>query len=277
MIHSFAKLLSKILALRLAPRMQELISPNQNAFIRGRLIHDNFKYIQRAAVQIRKRKIPKLLLKLDIAKAFDTVAWSFILDVMQVMGFGTCWRRWMVVLLSTASSNILLNGRPGPPIKHRRGVRQGDSLSLMLFIIAMEVLSHLFTKARQHGVLRSMSSDGIKFQCSVYADDVILFAHPDAHEATAIKEILQIFADSVGLRTNMAKCSITDIYGSEATISEVQQILGCQVSAFPIRYLGLPLSTTKIPRAEIRRTVEAVARRLPTCHGPLMAKSGRLI
>jgi hypothetical protein len=70
--------------------MHELISPNQNAFIRGRSIHDNFKYIQRAAVLIRKRKISKLLLKLDIAKAFDTVAWSFLLDVMHAMGFGTC-------------------------------------------------------------------------------------------------------------------------------------------------------------------------------------------
>jgi hypothetical protein len=104
---------------------------------------------------------------------------------------------------------------------------------------------------------------------------VILFAHLDAHEVTAIKEILQIFVDSSGLWTNMAKCSIT--YGSEATLGDVQEILGCQVTAFPIRYLGLPLSMSKIPRAEIRRTVEAVARRLPAFHGPLMAKSGMLI
>jgi hypothetical protein len=80
-----------ILALRLAPRMQELISPNQNAFIWGRSIHDNFKYVQRAGVLIRKKKIPKLLLKLDVSKAFDTVAWPFLLNVMQAMGFRPCW------------------------------------------------------------------------------------------------------------------------------------------------------------------------------------------
>lgn len=45
MIHSLAKLLSKVLALRLAPRIPELISANQTAFIRGRMIHDNFKYV----------------------------------------------------------------------------------------------------------------------------------------------------------------------------------------------------------------------------------------
>jgi hypothetical protein len=141
-------------------------------------------------IVIRKKKIPKLLLKLDIAKAFDTVEWPFLLDIMQAMGFGTYWRRWIAALLSTATSNILLNGQPGPPIRHRRGVRQGDSLSPLLFIIAMEVLVQLFSRAREQGVLRSLTRDGVKFQCSIYADEVILFAHPDVHEVTAIKGIL---------------------------------------------------------------------------------------
>lgn len=74
MIHSFAKLISKILALRLAPRLKEIVDCNQNAFVRTRSIHDNYKYVQRAAVLIRKKKIPMLLLKLDISKAFDTLS-----------------------------------------------------------------------------------------------------------------------------------------------------------------------------------------------------------
>jgi len=45
MIHSFVKLISKLLALRLAPRLHELIATNQNAFIRTRSIHDNYKYL----------------------------------------------------------------------------------------------------------------------------------------------------------------------------------------------------------------------------------------
>jgi hypothetical protein len=74
MIHSVAKLVSKIQALRLAPRMNELVSTNQNAFIRGRTIHDNYKYVQQAAVLCRKRKIPSILLKLDVSKTFDTLS-----------------------------------------------------------------------------------------------------------------------------------------------------------------------------------------------------------
>jgi hypothetical protein len=141
----------------------------------------------------------------------------------------------------------------------------------------MEVLGRLFAAAREQGVLRSLAQEGIRYQCSLYADDVILFAYPEACEARAIKAILQIFEEASGLKTNMAKCSITNIFGAEEAIPELQRILGCQVAPFPIRYLGLPLSTTKLPKDQVRRTVDAVARRLPACHGPLMAKSGRLI
>lgn len=57
----------------------------------------------------------------------------------------------------------------------------------------------------------------------------------------------------------------------------MQQVLGCRFECFPIRYLALPLSTSKVPKHDIRKTVDAVARRLPPSHGPLMAKSGRLV
>jgi hypothetical protein len=91
MIHSFAKLISKILAQRLAPRLKELVDCNQNAFVTTRSIHDNYKYVQRAAVLIRKRKIPMLLLKLDISKAFDSLSWPFLLEVLRAWGFGDRW------------------------------------------------------------------------------------------------------------------------------------------------------------------------------------------
>jgi hypothetical protein len=82
LIHSFAKLVSKILVLRLAPRLNEMIDKNQNTFIRTRSIHDNYKYVQRAATLIQKKKTSMLLLKLDISKAFDTLSWPCLLEVL---------------------------------------------------------------------------------------------------------------------------------------------------------------------------------------------------
>jgi hypothetical protein len=93
----------------------------------------------------------------------------------------------------------------------------------------------------------------------------------------AVKEILRVFGEATGLKTNLAKCSITPIYGGQDTLDDIVTILGCQVKQFPIKYLGLPLTTKKIPKDEYHSLVEAIARKMSPCHGSLMAWSGRLI
>jgi len=147
----------------------------------------------------------------------------------------------------------------------------------MLFIIAMDVLHRLFLKDTRDSVLRRIEPSEITFKCSLYVDDVILFIRPTVQEATAVKEILNVFSAVSGLRTNLAKCSITPIFGAEDSLEEIVSILGCQVQAFPIKHLGLPLSTRAIPKAHYQSVVEAVARKMPPCHGALMARSGRLV
>lgn len=141
----------------------------------------------------------------------------------------------------------------------------------------MDVLHRLFQKAAQEGVLRRMVTPEIKFQCSLYADDAILFIRPTVQEANTVKEILSIFGQSSGLHTNLAKCSITAIYGGKDTMPQIVSILGCQVQQFLIKYLGLPLSIRAIPKAHHQYLVETVARKLPPSHGMLMARSGRLV
>jgi hypothetical protein len=158
-----------------------------------------------------------------------------------------------------------------------RGERQDDSLSPLLFIIAMDILHRLFLKAVDDGVLKRMRPSVVRYQCSFYANDVIMFIRPTVQEATAVKEILQIFGSASGLHINLAKCSITPIYGGEDVLDQTVGILGCQVQPFPIKYLGLPLSTRPIPKANYLAVVEQVARKMPPCHGALMARSGRLI
>jgi len=121
--HSAAKLVSKLLAARLAPHLNVLASRAQSAFIKKRSIHDNFLYTQNLVRDLHRLKRPALFLKLDIAKAFDSVRWDYLMETLSRMGFGPRWRAWVTILLSTASTSVLLNGGRGKWFKHKTGLR----------------------------------------------------------------------------------------------------------------------------------------------------------
>ena len=124
-------------------------------------------------------------MKLDIHKAFDTVHWGYLLEILQALGFGQRWREWISILLRTSTSTPLLNGRQGAAFSHARGVRQGDPLSPMLFILAMDPLQRLLDRATDHGILTPLRITAAplpittaKWRTSMYADDAAIFISP---------------------------------------------------------------------------------------------------
>jgi hypothetical protein len=74
------------------------------------------------------------------------------------MGFGSIWRKIISGLLLTSSTIVFMNGIPGETIQHKRGLRQGDHLSPMLFILTMDVLGFLIVKAENEGLLQPLST-----------------------------------------------------------------------------------------------------------------------
>jgi len=158
LVHSFAKLVTKVLANRLAERQNFLVSTNQSAFIRRRCIYDNFILVQQTIKILHQQKVPSLFLKLDISKAFDSVSWAFLLEVLTHLGFGATWCNLVSNLLTTSTTRVLLNGEPGEEIKHQRGIRQEDPLSPMMFIIVMDVLNRLFVRASDLDLLQPLSN-----------------------------------------------------------------------------------------------------------------------
>jgi hypothetical protein len=104
------------------------------------------------------------------------------------LGFGASWCSLITNLLNSASTQVVLNGEPGEFIYHQRGLRQGDPLSPMLFILVMGVLNSLFAKAKLEGLLRPLHSTG--WRLSLYADDVALFIRPEHDDLWLTKSLL---------------------------------------------------------------------------------------
>jgi hypothetical protein len=131
------------------------------------------------------------------------MSWPFLLEVLQQLGFGQIWRDIISGLLSSSSTQVLLNGVPGDHIHHRRGLRQGDPLSPMLFILVMDVLGHMIAKAANEGLLLPLSTRALQHRISIYADDVALFLRPEARDISIIMDILNLFGEASGLKTNL--------------------------------------------------------------------------
>ena len=207
--------------------------------------------VQQTARFLHQQKQPRILLKLDISKAFDSVSWPFLLEVMQHLGFGPIWRDLVSGLLASSSTQVLLNGIPGNSIVHQRGLRQGDPLSPMLFILVMDVLGHMVSKAANEGLLQPLSRRVLQHMISLYADDVVLFLRPEAGDINLVMEILNLFGDASGLKTNLQKGSVLPIRCGDMELTTIQNLLPCAVSEFPCKYLGLPLSLKKLTKGQI--------------------------
>jgi hypothetical protein len=250
LIHTFAKIISKVLAMRLAPHMNSLISRSQSAFIKKRSIHDNFMSVRCAVHRFYRSKTPSLFFKLDITKAFDSVRWEYLLTVMTKLGFPPKWREWMAALLSTSSSRILLNGVPTAHINHGRGLRQGDPLSPLLFVIAINPLQKILDLAIEEGHLAKFMGKQTVMRTSIYVDDTAIFVKPYKKDVTALVDILAKFGEVSGLQTNVLKSSVIPIRCQGVDLDEVLRDFPARRAYFPTKYLRLPLTNTRLRRVD---------------------------
>jgi hypothetical protein len=277
LVHSFAKLVTKVLANQLAGRLHEMVSTNQSAFIKKRFIKDNFMLVQQTTQFLHQQEQPRILFKLDISKAFDSVSWAFLLEVLKKMGFDTIWCDMISSLLATSSTQILMNRVPGGFIAHQRGLRQGDPLSPILFILVMDILARLVQKASEDGFLQPLVSRRLRHRIPLYADDVVLFFKSDAADINLVIELLSLFGKASGLHTNLQKSSVVPIRCDTQIIAAAKELFHCEFADFPCKYLGLPLSIKKLTRAQIQSIIDKVASSLPGWMAELMNRAGRAV
>ncbi|XP_028084329.1 uncharacterized protein LOC114285481 [Camellia sinensis] len=175
--------------------------------------------------------------------------------------------------------SVLVNGSPAGFFPTYRGLRQGDPLPHLLFILVMETLGHLLSRAVQGGLLYGFEVGVAPVVLTVsylfYADDALIFCDADITQIGHLRCVLLCFEAVSGLQVNLAKSELIPV-GEVARISILTAILGCRVASFPVSYLGLPLGASFKATRVWDGVVARVQQRLAGWKRQYLSKGGRL-
>ena len=197
------KLVSKVLANRLKSILPYIISESQSAFQADKAISDNILMAYEVLHHMKTKKTRKLghmTLKLDMSKAYSRVEWSFLLKIMEKMGFNSRWVNLIFACISSITYSILINGEPQGNIRSSRGIRQGDPLSPYLFLFCSEGLNGLLNQEVSLGQIGaySLCKNGLKISHIFFADDSLLFCRAKVEDINVIQDILECYATASG-------------------------------------------------------------------------------
>uniref|UniRef100_A0A2N9I908 Reverse transcriptase domain-containing protein n=1 Tax=Fagus sylvatica TaxID=28930 RepID=A0A2N9I908_FAGSY len=199
---------------------------------------------------------PGVLCKLDLEKAYDHVNWDFLLALLHRCGFPETWQ------------------------ESSRGLRQGDSLSPLLFVVVMEALNKLLMRAEEGHFLRGFEVQGrnnnpLMISNLLFADDTLIFYDADIDQIGYLKCTLLCFEAVSGLRVNLGKSEMVPI-GNVPNIQELAAMLECRISALPMNYLGLPLGARYKSKALWDPVLEKMGRKLAGWKKLYLSKGARL-
>jgi hypothetical protein len=252
LINCVLKIITKMMGDRLQSVILSLVHKNQYWFIKSRTIQDYIAWAFEYIYQCKHSKQEIVILKLDFTKAFDTIEHSAILEMMKTLGFSKEWLQWTSEIIGSASKTVLLNGIPGNNLHCKRGVRRGDPMSPLLFVLVAELLQCVINKAHLQGLfqLPIPSRDEIGSPINQYADDTILVMKVSQTELLCLKALLQSFDQSTGLRVNYAKSYLVPLNLSDEKAEILAGLFGYKIQGMSFTYLGLPMGITK-PRVAL--------------------------
>src|SRR4051812_28557275 len=171
------KIFTKVATIRLNSVAEHVVRPSQTAFMQGRHILDGVVILHEAVHELHRKKLNGVVLKIDFEKAYDKVKWPFLQQTLRMKGFSPRWCRWVESFVSGGSVAIKVNDDVGNYFQTRKGLRQGDPASPILFNIVADMLATLVERAKLDGqisgVIPHLVEDGLSIL--QYADDTILF------------------------------------------------------------------------------------------------------
>ncbi|VFQ98624.1 unnamed protein product [Cuscuta campestris] len=270
-----SKIATKCIANRLRQLLPLIISEEQGAFVPGREISNRILITKEMAHNMdRKAEGANIIIKLDLTKAFDKVKWSYLLDILQRFGFCRSFLHMVKTVLKTSKYSVLFNGKPCGFFWQSRGIKQGDPLSPLLFIIANEGFSRNINKLFMNGVLGRFNCGrkSIPISHLSYADDIIIFTN--AH----LKRFILNYQQVSGQTINSSKCSFfTGKKFNSLGIRKLEKLLDMPHRKFPFTYLGSPIHTGITRKSHCTNIISAFDRKLNGWHQHHLDQDGRLI
>jgi hypothetical protein len=271
------KIISKLLANRLKPMLDKIISPFQTAFVPGRLIQDNsiLAHEMLHTLQSKRGRGGLMAINIDMEKAFDKMEWSFLFSILNKLGFHAKWINWIRLCISTSSFSILLNGSSFGHIKPARSLRQGDPLSPFHFIIGTEVISRLLHQSLC-GFKISRSCDPINHM--LFADDLVIFTSATSSEAGIIKSCLAKYSSWSGKTVNISKSNIVFSKNTDAsTVAGIRAILPYDTTPVSAKHLGLPILFGRSKHASFLDILEKVQGKIDGWRSKTLSQAGKTV
>ncbi|XP_022040602.1 uncharacterized protein LOC110943154 [Helianthus annuus] len=273
------KCISKIITERIKGSLDRLVDINQSAFVSGRKITDNILLTQELMHNYHLDiGPPRCAFKIDIQKAYDTVSWSFLEDVLHAFGFHPKMVKWIMVCVTSVSYLLSINGNLYGYFKGKRGLRQGDPISPYLFTLVMEVLSLLLKRAAN-------SNNAFRFHLHCkkqkiinvsFADDLFLFANGDAASVRILRDTLKMFSSASGLVPSLPKSTVYFGNVPRNIKQEILNIMPFQEGSLPVRYLGVPLISTKLYYKDCKVLVDKMVKKIDNWMTRSLSFAGRL-
>ena len=193
---------------RLKTCLPSIINEDQTGFISGRFIGENTRMVYDTIAYCASHDRPGLLIVLDFSKAFDTIEWKFISEVLEIFKFGDTLIDMIKLCQYNSTSKVEQNGYLSSPIILKRGCRQGDPLSPYVFVMCAEILSHVI---REKGDIHGIVVHGEESKVSQNADDTTLLVREDIQKVTNIIRVLNWFRDVSSLDINKEKTKVVKL------------------------------------------------------------------
>ncbi|CAN1261908.1 LINE-1 retrotransposable element ORF2 protein [Linum perenne] len=274
----FYKCIAKILASRMQLVLPDIISPSQSGFIKDRKIVDNVLLAQELVRTYSHAGVsPRCTIKVDLMKAFDSVHWGYLFNILEAMDFPAHFTGWLKSCVFSASYSISLNGGIHGFFPAKKGVRQGDPLSPYLFVIAIEGLSRLLDSA---GISRALPYHPqclkVRLTHLAFADDMMIFSNGSYYGLEVICDILSKFATWSGLRVNPDKCDIFSAGIPDCALASMKSLSGFRIGSLPVKYLGLPLIANKLRVRDCDLLIDKITKRIRGWNARTLSFAGRL-